>query len=231
MANLLRVEFYKLVHNGSFWMAGLASFLLGGVLLLDGRQTVNLFYSGFYNVPLLSFLTIIWGAVWVGGEFQQGTLYWYVVAGHKRSQILAAKVVTYQVSCVVILLLPVLLYGVFGESLAGEKILSAPGFGLISALSLGFTFAMCMPTFFLAVAFRDVGRTLVASMVLFFVSIFWLNGAVGQSAAAVLPMGQLRLLCEQPLPPFLPVVWAADIVGILALFFCAHGIFRRLDLR
>ncbi len=231
MANLLRAEFYKLAHNGSFWMTGLASFLLGGVLLMDGRQMVNLFYSGLYNVPLLSFLTILWGAVWVGGEFQQGTLYLYVETGHKRSQILAAKAVAYQVSCAVILFFPVLLYGIFGECLAGEKVLSASGLGMISALSLVFTLAMCMPTFFLAVAFRDVGRTLVVSMVLFFVSIFCLNGAAAQSAAAVLPMGQLRLLCEQPLPSFMPAVWAADVIGILALFFCTYGIFRRADLR
>ena len=74
MANLLRAEFYKLAHNGSFWMIGLVSFLLGRVLLLDGRQTSHLFYSALYNVPLLSFLTNIWGAIWVGGDFLQGTL-------------------------------------------------------------------------------------------------------------------------------------------------------------
>lgn len=117
MANLLRAEFYKLAHNGSFWMIGLVSFLLGRVLLLDGRQTSHLFYSALYNVPLLSFLTNIWGAIWVGCEFQQGTLYWYVEAGHKRIKVLLAKVVTYQVSCAVVLLLPVLLCGISGENL------------------------------------------------------------------------------------------------------------------
>ena len=231
MANLLRAEFYKLAHNGSFWMIGLVSFLLGRVLLLDGRQTSHLFYSALYNVPLLSFLTNIWGAIWVGGEFQQGTLYWYVEAGHKRIKVLLAKVVTYQVSCAVVLLLPVLLCGISGENLVEEKVFSALEFGIISVLSLVVTLAMCMPTFFLAIAFRDIGRTLVASMVLFFVSIFWLNSVVAQSAAAILPMGQLRLLCEQPLPAFVPVIWVVDVVGILALFFCTYGIFRRSDLR
>ncbi len=58
MANLLRAEFYKLAHNGSFWMIGLVSFLLGRVLLLDGRQTSHLFLiRSLNNVPLLSFLT------------------------------------------------------------------------------------------------------------------------------------------------------------------------------
>ena len=112
-----------------------------------------------------------------------------------------------------------------------EKVFSALEFGIISVLSLVVTLAMCMPTFFLAIAFRDIGRTLVASMVLFFVSIFWLNSVVAQSAAAILPMGQLRLLCEQPLPAFMPVIWVVDVVGILALFFCTYGIFRRSDLR
>ncbi len=155
-------------------------------------------------------------------------MYWYVEAGHKRIKVLLAKVVTYQVSCAVVLLLPVLLCGISGENLVEEKVFSALEFGIISVLSLVVTLAMCMPTFFLAIAFRDIGRTLVASMVLFFVSIFWLNSVVAQSAAAILPMGQLRLLCEQPLPAFMPVILGSGCCWYFGLIFLYVWYFSKI---
>lgn len=47
---------------------------------------------------------------------------------------------------------------------------------------------------FFAFIFRDMGKTLTVSMVLFFVMIFLLNSESAQIISRIIPMGQLRLI-------------------------------------
>lgn len=232
MANLLKAEFYKLFHSRSFWGMVSFSFLLSSLLLLDSEQlTAGLFFASLYNTPLLYFLTIIFGALFVGNDFGERTLHCFLTAGHKRSAILFAKTLTYQIACVSMLAIPLVMHGLFGAFIKKEEIISTEFF-----LTTGVTIpvcilAMCMLPLFFSFVFRDMGRTLAVLMVVFFSMIFLLNGGGAQSAAIILPMGQLRLISLQQLPIPAAAVVAIDTVWIIVLYIGAYVSFYRSDLK
>ena len=87
MAQLLKAELYKLVHQKSF--PGLLVFflLLGSVMMLDRKlpaSAADCFSGALFNTPLLYFLSIILCPLFVGVDFENRTLHAAVAAGHKR---------------------------------------------------------------------------------------------------------------------------------------------------
>lgn len=115
MLNLLNTEFYKLFHSRYFWGIVAFNLFLSSVLLLDSiGETSSLFFASLYNVPILFFLAIVFSALFVGNDFGQRTLQSYIIAGHNRGQILLAKLVAYQIACMTILALPLLVHGLIG---------------------------------------------------------------------------------------------------------------------
>lgn len=112
MLNLLNTEFYKLFHSRYFWGIVAFNLFLSSVLLLDSiGETSSLFFASLYNVPILFFLAIVFSALFVGNDFGQRTLQSYIIAGHNRGQILLAKLIAYQIACITILALPLLVHG------------------------------------------------------------------------------------------------------------------------
>lgn len=111
MLNLLNAEFYKLFHSRYFWGIVAFNLFLSSVLLLDSiGETSSLFFASLYNVPILYFLAIVFSALFVGNDFGQRTLQSYINAGHNRGQILLAKLAAYQIACMTILALPLLVH-------------------------------------------------------------------------------------------------------------------------
>ena len=95
MTDLLKAEFYKLSRSRSFWGITLFSLLLGSVLLLDSIATTDgLLNASLFNTPLLYFLPIVFGSLFVGADFAERTPHSFVSAGHKRSSVLFAKTAT-----------------------------------------------------------------------------------------------------------------------------------------
>lgn len=118
MLNLLNTEFYKLFHSRYFWGIVAFNLFLSSVLLLDSiGETSSLFFASLYNVPILFFLAIVFSALFVGNDFGQRTLQSYIIAGHNRGQILLAKLIAYQIACMTILALPLLVHGLIGRLL------------------------------------------------------------------------------------------------------------------
>ncbi|MFR5703734.1 MAG: hypothetical protein ACLUD0_18980 [Eubacterium ramulus] len=64
-------------------------------------------------------------------------------------------------------------------------------------LTLFAMITLCALPMFFAFIFRDMGKTLTVSMVLFFVDDFLLNSESAQIISRIIPMGQLRLISLQ----------------------------------
>ena len=161
MLNLLNTEFYKLFHSRYFWGIVAFNLFLSSVLLLDSiGETSSLFFASLYNVPILFFLAIVFSALFVGNDFGQRTLQSYIIAGHNRGQILLAKLIAYQIACITILALPLLVHGLIGRLCFKESFVSVSG-NLYTVLAVVVSlFAMCLLPFFFALLFRDIGKTL-----------------------------------------------------------------------
>lgn len=128
MLNLLNAEFYKLFHSRYFWGIVAFNLFLSSVLLLDSiGETSSLFFASLYNVPILYFLAIVFSALFVGNDFGQRTLQSYINAGHNRGQILLAKLAAYQIACMTILALPLLVHGLIGGLCFKENFVSISG--------------------------------------------------------------------------------------------------------
>ena len=162
MLNLLNTEFYKLFHSRYFWGIVAFNLFLSSVLLLDSiGETSSLFFASLYNVPILFFLAIVFSALFVGNDFGQRTLQSYIIAGHNRGQILLAKLIAYQIACITILALPLLVHGLIGRLCFKESFVSVSG-NLYTVLAVVVSlFAMCLLPFFFALLFRDIGKTYV----------------------------------------------------------------------
>lgn len=229
MSNLLKTEFYKLFHSRYFWIIVLFNFILSTILLLDSRgETLNLLFASLYNTPLLYFLTIIFAALFVGNDFEQRTLYSYICAGHKRSHVLFAKSLVYEAACFMILMLPLLIHGFAGVFVLNETPVLIDNTWVTMVIIALSVLAMCMLPLLFSFIFRDIGRTLVVPMVLFFLMIFLMNGEQIQTITPILPMGQLRLvsLGQQSLQ-FLVI----DLIWIFISYFGAYLGFCRSDLK
>ena len=150
MLNLLNTEFYKLFHSRYFWGIVAFNLFLSSVLLLDSiGETSSLFFASLYNVPILYFLAIVFSALFVGNDFGQRTLQSYINAGHNRGQVLLAKLAAYQIACMTILALPLLVHGLIGGLCFKENFVSISGNLYTVLLVVVSLFAMCLLPFFL----------------------------------------------------------------------------------
>ena len=89
---------------------------------------------------------------------------------------------------------------------------------------------MCALPVVLAFVFRDMGKTLAVSMVLFFLMIFLMNGQHAESLIRILPMGQLRLIALQKLDRT-TVPLSLDFLWMFILYYSAGRIFLHADLK
>lgn len=232
MSNLLKAECYKLFHSWYFGGIGAFNLLLSSVLLLDSHgETSNLFFASLYNTPILYFLTIVFSALFVGNDFGKRTLQSYINAGHSRGKVLFVKLLVYQIACMIILALPLLIHGLIGQLILKETLVSIGGNLNTVIMTTVSLFAMCLLPFFFAFIFRDAGKTLAVPMVLFFLMIFLMNGDQAHFISQILPMGQLRLIALQQLDLSAIRFVFADFLWIFILYWGAYLGFRRSDLK
>ena len=231
MTDLLKAEFYKLSRSRSFWGITLFSLLLGSVLLLDSIATTDgLLNASLFNTPLLYFLPIVFGSLFVGADFAERTLHCFVSAGHKRSSVLFAKTAAYQTAGLLILGLPLVIHWLLGILTGnGGRIAWAQIFSDAALLSAA-VIAMGMLPLVCGFIFRDVGRTLGVPIVLYFIMIFLLDGDSARKTAIFLPMGQLRLLALNDLPVSKLILIGIDLLWAVLLYAAAYCSFCHSDL-
>lgn len=232
MSNLLKTELYKLFHCWYFLGIGLFNLLLSSVLLLDSkRETSNLFFASLYNTPLLYFLIIVFASMFVGNDLGGKTLQPYITAGHKRSWVFLAKVIVYQMGCIVILVLPLFIHELISLFYMKEMFVTTDGTFITIVMIVFSIMAMCILPFFLAFIFHDMGRTLAVSMALFFLMIFLMNGDNAQYIMRILPMGQLRLISLQQFHLANADFVVVDFLWNFILCLGANVLFCRTDLK
>ena len=231
MSNLLKTELYKLFHSWHFWGIGIFNLFLSTILLLDSKgKSSNLIMASLYNVPLLYFLIIVFIALFIGSDLGRRTLNTYITAGHKRSCILWAKVIVSQIGCIIILIFPLLMHGVISQFCMKEKFIWGDNGYTILLVTLLAMITMCTLPIFLAFIFRDMGRTLAISMVLFFVMIFFMNSEYAQTIIKILPMGQLRLISLQKFYS-IDFFLLVDFLWNVILYMVAGNVFLHTDLK
>ena len=231
MANLLRTEWYKLWHSWYFWGIGIFTFLLSSILLLDSKgKTSNLVMASLYNTPLLYFLIIVFIALFIGNDLGGRTLNAYLTAGHKRGYVFWAKVMVSQIGCILILTVPLLIHEIIGRFGMKERFPEISGTFTVAFQILFVVITMCALPVVLAFVFRDMGKTLAVSMVLFFLMIFLMNGQHAESLIRILPMVQLRLIALQKLDRT-TVPLSLDFLWMFILYYSAGRIFLHADLK
>ena len=141
------------------------------------------------------------------------------------------KLVAYQIACITILALPLLVHGLIGRLCFKESFVSVSGNLYTIFAVLVSLFAMCLLPFFFAFLFRDIGKTLAVPMVLFFLMIFLMNGDQALFISRILPMGQLRLIALQQFIPSMVQFVFTDFLWIFILYFGAYLGFRHSDLK
>lgn len=98
MRRILKAEFYKLWRIKSFWGLLVISCGLSCILLLDGSppaKSLDVFNHILYTAPLLYVLIMIFGALFIGSDFENRTIQSYISAGHKRVHILLVKIIVH----------------------------------------------------------------------------------------------------------------------------------------
>ena len=231
MSNLLKTELYKLFHSWYFWGIGIFNLLLSSILLLDSKErSSNLIMASLYNIPLLYFLSIVFIALFIGSDFSGRTLNTYITAGHKRSSIFRVKLIVSQIGCIVILVFPLFVHGIISQFYIGEKLFWNDSTYTMVLLTLFAMITLCALPMFFAFVFRDMGKTLAVSMVLFFLMIFLMNGQHAESLIRILPMGQLRLIALQKFDRT-TVPLSLDFLWMFILYYSAGRIFLHADLK
>ena len=232
MRRILKAEFYKLWRMKSFWGLLIISCALSCILLLDGSppaKSLDVFNHILYTAPLLYVLIMIFGALFIGSDFENRTIQSYISAGHKRGHILLVKIIVHLTGCISILCLPLFAGAAAGCMLFGITSASLSALFLKSMLAIWIICAMAMLPCLCGFLFQGVGKTLTLPLVLFFVRLFLLNGRHYPLVAAVLPMGQLRLLCFDQLTSL--NVFLTNFLWIFICCIWAYWNFSRTDLK
>lgn len=176
------------------------------------------------------FLIIVFIALFIGNDLGGRTLNAYLTAGHKRGYVFWAKVMVSQIGCILILTVPLLIHEIIGRFGMKERFPEISGTFTVAFQILFVVITMCALPVVLAFVFRDMGKTLAVSMVLFFLMIFLMNGQHAESLIRILPMGQLRLIALQKFDRT-TVPLSLDFLWMFILYYSAGRIFLHADLK
>ena len=107
MLKLLRANFYRLWRSQALWLCAAGAFVLSAAFLLgvhageDGSATLdNMFLQVF---PFLAILHAAFTSLFLGAEYQDGTLRNKLIAGHPRWEVYGAYLITAAAGCFVIM--------------------------------------------------------------------------------------------------------------------------------
>ena len=154
----------------------------------------------------------------------------YITAGHKRSSIFRVKLIVSQIGCIIILVFPLVVHGIISQFYIEEKLFWNDSTYTMVLLTLFAMITLCALPMFFAFIFRDMGKTLTVSMVLFFVMIFLLNSESAQIISRIIPMGQLRLISLQKVYSTNFCLFV-DFLWNFILYFIAGSAFLHTDLK
>ncbi|WP_026906407.1 ABC transporter permease [Paucisalibacillus globulus] len=185
MSNQIRVEWFKLQRNRTFWILLLTSTCISALLhylvIIDWWQMGNTAFDSVdlsemnalstFTVPL--FFNLIVGtlaAFFISNEFSQSSVIKnQIISGSKRSHIFLAKYLIFSLASIVVTILIPLIVGIIEVILLGYGEIFTPlnllflgrALGLFSLQFLGYTAILVL----LAVITEDSGKTIIFSIV------------------------------------------------------------------
>lgn len=239
MINLFRTEVYKLFLSKSFWLIFIMSTLFGITMTPDSHTFITGYENigvSFYYACLLMVFPILLGAISFGNDFVDRTINNVVCAGHSRLQIFIYKVIAYFSGVnLVILFSPivnVILNFILHRYTTGYFI--NEGNILVKTILITSLLGMSSISIFVAFIFRDIGKAVGISVVIYFINISLLNSTndIRTTIFRFLPLAQARLILYRPiLPNQFKEAGLIAIVTILFFLTVSYFCFKKTELR
>ena len=207
MGNLLRLEWYKLWRDKTFYAVFGVTVLLGICISFDGHSVTGLqvMEASLHTANLLILPVCVFPGLFIGREFDEGTIYHGIESGHSRFQVFLAKSVVFFIGCEVLMMaFPAV--NVFFHSLAfgfGEPMSAEIALYLIKVTGVVVVLnAASMATgLLLGFLCRDVAKTIGISLFIFgILTLLNLYGAKLSFLSFLIPMAAERLLMTEILP-------------------------------
>ncbi|HGH8839152.1 TPA: ABC transporter permease [Streptococcus pyogenes] len=197
MKDILKSELYEFVRDKKYLILLITSIILQSVLLIDKnvKNTSEMMYVSFYNMPLLFIVVNVFISLYIGGNFLDRKINRYIVSGHNRTNIVIVETfVVIVFSNLILMLQPTIATIITAiKNGNGADNINILGIFLVTLL-LNTSFLII--TVFLAFLYKDIGKTLVSSVGIYFIVIFLLNSNNAVQLAYIIPIGQGRLLIE-----------------------------------
>ncbi|MBA8980796.1 ABC transporter permease [Clostridium saccharobutylicum] len=181
---------------------------------------------------------ILLGAISFGNDFLDRTINNTVCAGHSRFQIFVCKVSAYFIgvnlvilfSPIVNVILNIILHRYTTVYFINEGNILAKTIITTSLLGM----AMSSISIFAAFIFRDIGKTVGISVVIYFINISLLNSTndIRTTIFRFLPLAQARLILYRPL--IRNQFKEAGLIGIITILFflsISYFCFKKTELR
>ena len=226
MINLLKAEFYKLLHSRYFPGLCLAQLIYSTTMLRDSLpKTSNLFYATLWYLPFSYLIVVVFMVLYFANDYEERTLFLYITAGNKRSSVFLAKTITFVVAYLFIMILPIVLQLMIGGRILKETVDPALIRQYIGILLMGQA-ATGMVGVCLANLFKKTGNLITAGMITFIAIVIALNGKAAQLLSAVIPIGHAFRIASETITETsgyymgISAGWIV-VMGILALIaFC-----------
>ncbi|RGB75942.1 ABC transporter permease [Anaerococcus nagyae] len=197
MKNILKSELYEFIRDKKYLILLVISIILQSVLLLDKyiKNTSEMIYHSFYNMPLLFIVVNVFIALYIGGNFSDRKINRYIISGHKRANIVIVETFIVVIFSNLILMLQPTIATIVSLATNGNGT-DSTNILEIFLVTLLLNTSFLMITIFLAFLFKDIGKTLASSVGMYFIVIFLLNSNNAVQLAHFIPIGQGRLLIE-----------------------------------
>ena len=204
MTKIIRAEIYKLFHSIYYWGIAGGYFLIVSLLVPDHSAKTSVLRSSMYPISFMIFMIFAFAIAMIGNVFDQRLIQTYIASGHKRSEVVSAKLIVFLGGSVGMMLGTLLIHGLVGMIFMGESI----DFKTILILIPSF-FAVCLVPACLAFVFKDIGKTLGSGLAYYVLMMFSLNTDGISDKAVYLPYGHSILAYFDLMPE--------DITGLLLI--------------
>ena len=179
MRKLLRANFSRLWHDRIFWLLSALMVFLGASMAVINAVNVHregvvwmMDFSLLTYVTIAPVLTAAFAALFIGSDYSGGTLRNKLIAGHRRSHIYLANLITCCLAGVVLCIAFVVPQGTLGLLLGGQFQSAPARFLLYGGLSLALMIAFAAVFTLIAMLVHNRSLTVAGCILLAFVLIF-----------------------------------------------------------
>jgi hypothetical protein len=217
------------------------STIFGITMTPDGHTYITGYENigvSFYYACLLMIFPILLGAISFGNDFVDRVINNGVCAGHSRFEVFICKVSAYFIGVNLIVLFSPIVNVVLNNSLHKYTTGYFINEGNILAKTIITTallgMAMSSISILIAFIFRDIGKTIGISVVLYFVNITLLNSTndITTTIFRYLPLAEARIILYRPLIE--NQFKEAGLIGICTILFflsISYFLFKRTELK